>query len=143
MGSSNRSLGSPRYARPNVSYWHERTEIRIGKLLRLIGLSASKHHQWKRRYGKADAHNGKVPLDWWLQAWEKRAIVDFYLITVLDGYSRYIIHHELRQSMTELDVEIVCQAALEKHLVSNHGSSAITVRSSLPRASRHSLATVA
>jgi putative transposase len=39
----------------------------------------------------------------------------FYLITVLDGYSRYIVHHELRESMTELDVEIVCQAALEKH----------------------------
>ena len=39
----------------------------------------------------------------------------FYLITVLDGCSRYIVHHELRESMTELDVEIVCQAALEKH----------------------------
>jgi transposase InsO family protein len=39
----------------------------------------------------------------------------FYLITVLDGYSRYIVHHELREAMTELDVEIVCQAALEKH----------------------------
>ena len=39
----------------------------------------------------------------------------YYLITVLDGYSRYIVHHELRESMTELAVEIVCQAALEKH----------------------------
>jgi len=39
----------------------------------------------------------------------------FYLITVLDGCSRYIVHHELRESMTELDVAIVCQAALEKH----------------------------
>jgi transposase InsO family protein len=39
----------------------------------------------------------------------------YYLITILDGYSRYIVHHELRESMTELDVEIVCQAALEKH----------------------------
>lgn len=39
----------------------------------------------------------------------------FYLITVLDGFSRYIVHFDLRESMTELDVEIVCQAALEKH----------------------------
>ncbi|MEM6778366.1 MAG: integrase core domain-containing protein, partial [Planctomycetota bacterium] len=39
----------------------------------------------------------------------------FYLITILDGYSRCILHHELRESMTELDVEIVCQAALNKH----------------------------
>ena len=39
----------------------------------------------------------------------------YYLITVLDGYSRMIVHHELRESMTQLDVEIVCQRALEKH----------------------------
>lgn len=39
----------------------------------------------------------------------------FYLITVLDGFSRYIVHFDLRESMTELDVEIVCQAALENH----------------------------
>jgi transposase InsO family protein len=161
-------------------------------LLRWTGLSTSKYHQWKRRYGKINAHNGKIPREWWLEDWEKRAIVDFhdknplegyrrlcfmmldedivavspatvyrvlksagrlerknpkqsqkgngfnqplkphqhwhvdisyinaggtffYLITVLDGYSRYIVHHELRESMTEVDVEIVCQAALEKH----------------------------
>lgn len=34
---------------------------------------------------------------------------------MLDGYSRYIVHFDLRESMTEVDVEIVCQAALEKH----------------------------
>lgn len=39
----------------------------------------------------------------------------YYLITVLDGYSRFIVHFDLRESMTEVDVEIVCQAALEKH----------------------------
>lgn len=163
-----------------------------GQLLRWIGLSTSKYHNWKHRYGKANSHNGKIPRDWWIEDWEKQAIVDyhdknplegyrrlcfmmldddvvavspatvyrvlksagrldrkntgqsqkgtgfkqplqahqhwhvdisyinaggtfFYLITVLDGYSRYIVHHELRESMTELDVEIVCQAALEKH----------------------------
>lgn len=161
-------------------------------MLRWIELSTSKYHNWKRRYGKINVHNGKIPRDWWLADWEKQAIVDFhdknplegyrrltfmmldddavavapstvyrvlkaagrldrksnkqsqkgsgfdhplkahqhwhvdisyinaggtffYLITVLDGYSRYIVHHELRESMTELDVEIVCQAALEKH----------------------------
>lgn len=31
------------------------------------------------------------------------------------GYSRYIVHFDLRESMTEVDVEIVCQVALEKH----------------------------
>jgi len=28
----------------------------------------------------------------------------YYLITVLDGYSRYLIHWELRKSMTEEDL---------------------------------------
>ena len=157
-----------------------------------IGLAASKYHQWKGRYGKANTHNGKIPRDWWLEDWERQAIIEFhdanplegyrrltfmmldedivavspstvyrvlkragrldrqssgastkgngfkqpkkphdhwhvdisyinvggtffYLITVLDGCSRYIVHFDLRESMTEVDVEIVCQAALEKH----------------------------
>ena len=38
----------------------------------------------------------------------------YYLISVLDGYSRFIVHWELRESMTEADVEIVLQRAREK-----------------------------
>lgn len=38
----------------------------------------------------------------------------FYFISVLDGYSRYLLHWELRESMTEADVEITIQRALEK-----------------------------
>lgn len=38
----------------------------------------------------------------------------YYLITVLDGYSRYLIHWELRKSMTEEDLEITIQRAHEK-----------------------------
>ena len=30
-------------------------------------------------------------------------------------FSRYVVHFDLRESMTEVDVEIVCQAAIEKH----------------------------
>lgn len=151
-----------------------------------------KFYQWKDRYGTPNDHNGKVPRDWWLADWEKKAIVGYhddhpmvgyrrltymmmdadvvvaspatvykvlcdagrmgrrtpthsakgkgfkqpekphehwhvdisyincggtfyYLITVLDGFSRMIVHHDLRESMTELDVEIVCQRALEKY----------------------------
>jgi len=32
---------------------------------------------------------------------------------VLDGYSRYIVHWDLRENMKEYDVAIVQQAALE------------------------------
>lgn len=38
-----------------------------------------------------------------------------FFIGIMDGYSRYIVHHDLRMSMTELDVEMVLQKALEKY----------------------------
>lgn len=38
----------------------------------------------------------------------------YYLISVLDGYSRYIVHWEIREKMTEQDVEIVLEGAREK-----------------------------
>jgi transposase InsO family protein len=37
----------------------------------------------------------------------------YYLISVLDGCSRYIVHWELRESMKEADVEVVLQRARE------------------------------
>jgi transposase InsO family protein len=39
----------------------------------------------------------------------------FYLISILDGYSRYIVHWDIRERMTEMDVAIVVQSAKEKH----------------------------
>ena len=38
----------------------------------------------------------------------------YHLISVLDGYSRYIVHWEIREKMTEQDVEIVLQRARER-----------------------------
>jgi transposase InsO family protein len=37
-----------------------------------------------------------------------------FLISVIDGYSRYIVHHELRVSMEEYDIQLVLERALEK-----------------------------
>ena len=40
----------------------------------------------------------------------------FYsLCSVLDGYSRMIVHHELKEAMKESDVELILQRAREKH----------------------------
>ena len=39
----------------------------------------------------------------------------YYLCSLLDGCSRFIVHQELCESMTEADVEIIIQRALEKH----------------------------
>ena len=37
----------------------------------------------------------------------------YYLCSLLDGYSRYIVHWEIREQMTEADVEIVVQRGKE------------------------------
>lgn len=174
-----------------VQRWTKRAELPARRLLRWIGLGASKFHDWKQRYGKVNEHNGCVPRDAWLEAWEREAIVSFhdryplcgyrnlafmmldddvvavspasvyrvlkqagrldrrrwapskkgtgfqqpdgphkhwhvdisyvnlagtfyFLCSVLDGYSRYIVHWELRETMKEFEVETVIQRAREK-----------------------------
>ena len=37
----------------------------------------------------------------------------YYMCSVLDGFSRYIVHWEIREQMTEMDVEIILQRARE------------------------------
>ncbi len=39
----------------------------------------------------------------------------YYLCSILDGYSRFVVHWELRATMTERDVETIVQRALEKY----------------------------
>ncbi len=38
----------------------------------------------------------------------------YYLCSLLDGCSRYLVHWELRELMTEQDIEIILQRAREK-----------------------------
>ena len=51
----------------------------------------------------------------------------YYLCSVLDGYSRSIVHWGLREAMKEADIEIILQAAKEKYpdarprLISDNG----------------------
>jgi transposase InsO family protein len=161
------------------------------ELVSIIGISRSKYYDWRRRYGKVNEHNSWIPRDFWLEEWEKEAIMEFsgshpldgyrrltymmldadvvavsassvyrvlkrgglltrwkrnptrkgdgfiqplkahehwhidisylnirgtfyYLCSILDGYSRYIVHWEIRESMRERDVETIVQRALEK-----------------------------
>jgi len=39
----------------------------------------------------------------------------YYLCTVLDGYSRYVVHWDLRESMTEAEVEVILQRGREAY----------------------------
>jgi putative transposase len=175
-----------------VRRWNERTGIAVCVLVLWLGITLSKFHDWRRRYGKVNEHNAWVPRDGWLAGEEKQAIVRFsyeyplegyrrlafmmldrdvaaaspssvyrvlkaagrigrstnkpskkgtgfhqpekphehwhldisyvnlhgtfyYLTTVLDGYSRYIVHWEIRRSMTEQDELVVLQRAKEKY----------------------------
>jgi putative transposase len=176
-----------------VQRWSEASEISAGRFVNWLGVSSSKFYDWRERYGRINEHNGWVPRDFWLEKWEKQAIIDFhlknplegyrrltfmmldadivavspssvwrvlgragllskwkgtqskkgtgfeqpprphqhwhidvsyinisgtfyYLCSVLDGYSRFIVHWDLRESMTEADIEIILQVAKEKHL---------------------------
>ncbi len=63
----------------------ERTELPIRRLVRWLEVSAGKFYAWKARYGKANEHNGKFPRDFWLEGWERAAIVDYHGKHPLEG----------------------------------------------------------
>ena len=156
-----------------------------------LSVGKSKFHTWMDRYGKANEHNAPIPRDFWLEEWEREAIIRFcidnpvegyrrltfmmldrdvvavspastwrvlskaglldrwnkkptkkgtgfvqplcphehwhvdisylnicgtfyYLCSLLDGCSRFIVHWEIREQMLETDVEIIIQRAKEK-----------------------------
>lgn len=175
-----------------VRLWSDKTEIVIRKFIAWLGVNRSKFYSWRDRYGQVNEHNSWLPRDYWLEDWEKKAIIDYfgshqedgyrracymmlddnivavspssvyrvlgkagllrkwnkkqsskgngftppstahdhwhidmsylnirgtfyYLCSILDGYSRSIVHWEIREAMTEADVEIVLQRARERY----------------------------
>jgi putative transposase len=173
-----------------VRRWSERTEISAGHFIRWLKIAPSKFYSWRERYGRVNEHNAWIPRDFWLEPWERQAILDFqakfplegyrrltfmmldanvvavspasvwrvlhaagrlsrwnvrpsqkgrgfhapvalhehwhvdisylnlggtfyYLCSVLDGFSRSIVHWDIRTSMTEADVELILQRAKE------------------------------
>jgi len=175
-----------------VHRWQERTELPVTKFVSWLGVAKSKFYVWQERYGQVNEHNGHIPRDFWLEDWEKAAILDFhdrnplegyrqltfmmldqdvvavspssvyrvlkqagrldrkwhkpskkgtgfeqplgphqhwhidvayvnvagtfyFLCSLLDGYSRSIVHWELRESMKEYEVETILQRAREKY----------------------------
>jgi putative transposase len=39
----------------------------------------------------------------------------YYLCSILDGFSRFLVHWDLREAMREADVEVILQRAKEKY----------------------------
>lgn len=173
-----------------VSCWSSKTALPTERFVSWLGVARGKFYSWKKRYGKVNEHNGKIPRDHWIEKWERQAIIDFhhahplegyrrltfmmldadavcvspsttyrvlrgaglldrwnpkaskkgtgfvqpdaphrhwhidiaylniagtfyYLCSILDGYSRCILHWEIREAMKESDVEVIVQRARE------------------------------
>lgn len=172
--------------------WSRKSDTPVSLLLRWVGITSSKYHDWKNRFGQLNEHNSPLPRDHWITDDEKARICNFarshplegyrrlsfmmldddvvacsptsvyrilkhanllagssplpskkgtgfvqpltphchwhidvsylniagtfyFLCSVLDGYSRSIVHHEIREKMEEADVEVILQRARECH----------------------------
>ena len=61
-----------------VRYWSDRAEVTAKQILSWANVYQGTYHDWCKRYGKVNEHNGWIPRDHWLEAWEKEAIIAFY-----------------------------------------------------------------
>lgn len=89
-----------------IRHWAEKTGLAIERLLEWLGLSVGKFYEWRQRYGRTNQHNGRVPRDFWLQAREKQAILDFQQLYPLEGYRR------LTYMMIDADVVAVSPSSV-------------------------------
>lgn len=71
-----------------IRRWSERAEIAALRFVRWIGISESKYHSWRGRYGRVNEHNSWIPRDHWLESWEREAIVEYWNAHPLEGYRR-------------------------------------------------------
>ncbi len=60
----------------------------LKEIITWLAVSRSKFYAWIKRYGKANEHNGLIPRDFWLEPWEREAIVKFAVDNPLEGYRR-------------------------------------------------------
>jgi len=89
-----------------VRRWSEKAEIGAGRFIRWLGVTASKFYDWRERYGRVNEHNGWIPRDFWLEPWEKEAIVHYHLKNPREGYRR------LTYMMLDEDIAAVSPASV-------------------------------
>ena len=89
-----------------VRRWSEKAEISVGHFIAWLGVTVSKFYDWRQRYGRVNEHNGWVPRDFWLETWEKEAIIRFHVNNPLEGYRR------LTFMMLDQDVVAVSPASV-------------------------------
>jgi len=71
-----------------VSSWSGRTGIPAGRFVGWLGITLSKFHDWKKRYGRANEHNASVPRSHWLNEQEKRTILEYHARNPRESYRR-------------------------------------------------------
>ncbi len=73
-------------------------------------MARSKFDRWKRRVGTPNLHNGRIPRDFWLEDWEKAAIIAFHDLYPLEGYRR------LAYMMLDADIVAVSPSSVYRVL---------------------------
>ena len=71
-----------------VRSWSDKTEIPVCRFLTWIGITSSKFHDWRQRFGQANEHNVWIPRDHWLTNDEKTKIQNFARTNPHEGYRR-------------------------------------------------------
>ena len=54
-----------------VEKWSAKTELTARHLVGHIGITRSKYYDWRKRFGKVNEHNARVPRDHWLEDWRE------------------------------------------------------------------------
>ncbi len=67
---------------------NRKTEITVRTVVLWLGLATSKFYSCQARYGRVNEHNAWVLWNFWLEAWEKRALLEFHDRYVLEDYRR-------------------------------------------------------
>lgn len=86
----------------------------VYRVLRRAGV-LDRYHQVPSKKGTG-FHQPSAPHQHWHIdiAYLNIAGTFYYLCSLLDGYSRYLVHWEIREAMTEQDVETIVQRARER-----------------------------
>jgi len=79
-------------------------------LVEWLEIARSKFNRWSCRLGSPNQHNAAIPRDFWLEDWEKAAIIAFHDVYPLEGYRR------LTYMMLDADVVAVSPSSVYRVL---------------------------
>ncbi len=102
-----------------VDVLSKKTEIPIERFIGWLGISKGKFFQWRLRYGKVNAHNAHIPRHFWLNDWERDAIVVFHQKNPLEGYRR-LTFMMLDQDVVAVSPASVYRILRERNLLDRH-----------------------